>query len=343
MDDLFRIAVLDDVPGAGLRHPHRLPHRARSPGPPRLLEIAHTLEELKTICRCGRKAIFNAPAGATDGSSSTATRSPSTASDVWYESLCGSCYLEVSGGRLGNSICRAASARGEDAELVALRVGEAHPWHIALADVGVSGAQGPQPGHLRRLIVPCVRPQVQMDAAPHGLHGGRAKELQIGPSPWPNAASHDRRSPRAGSSPSPRPRTGPWSAVRTVDHHRGDRPGVPVDRSRLQHANKLPSGSARTVHGTSPRPTSAPSHRAPTGARPTPFDATQRWWRGRGARGTSTSRGPDGDDVDATAAASGQRKPRFNIRHTGSLARNTPAERLRQNRRARVIPSLEIT
>ena len=31
----------------------------RSPGSLRLLEVAHTLEELKTICRCGRKAIFN--------------------------------------------------------------------------------------------------------------------------------------------------------------------------------------------------------------------------------------------------------------------------------------------
>ena len=44
---------------ARLRHPHRLPDRA-FPGSRRLLELAHTLEELKTICRCGRKAIFNA-------------------------------------------------------------------------------------------------------------------------------------------------------------------------------------------------------------------------------------------------------------------------------------------
>ena len=29
-------------------------------GSTRLLEIAHTLEEMKTICRCGRKAIYNA-------------------------------------------------------------------------------------------------------------------------------------------------------------------------------------------------------------------------------------------------------------------------------------------
>ena len=30
------------------------------PGAIRLLELSHSLEELKTICRCGRKAIFNA-------------------------------------------------------------------------------------------------------------------------------------------------------------------------------------------------------------------------------------------------------------------------------------------
>ena len=30
------------------------------PGSIRLLEVAHSLEELKTICRCGKKAMFNA-------------------------------------------------------------------------------------------------------------------------------------------------------------------------------------------------------------------------------------------------------------------------------------------
>ena len=30
------------------------------PGSTRLLEIAHTIEEMKTICKCGRKAIYNA-------------------------------------------------------------------------------------------------------------------------------------------------------------------------------------------------------------------------------------------------------------------------------------------
>jgi len=41
-----------------------------------------------------------------------------------------------------------ASAPGEDAELVALRVGQDRPRHVALADVDVGGAESPQPGHL---------------------------------------------------------------------------------------------------------------------------------------------------------------------------------------------------
>ena len=70
------------------------------PGSRRLLEIAHSLEELKTICRCGRKAVFNARTVngqfvfdgdqvAIDGDA-----------EVSYESLCGACYLEESGGVL---------------------------------------------------------------------------------------------------------------------------------------------------------------------------------------------------------------------------------------------------
>ena len=59
VDDLLRIAVLDSVPV--LAYGIRGDFRTRSfPGSGRLMEIAHTLEELKTICRCGRKAMFNA-------------------------------------------------------------------------------------------------------------------------------------------------------------------------------------------------------------------------------------------------------------------------------------------
>jgi thymidine kinase len=98
VDDLLRIALMDAIPvlAYGIRTDFQT---MAFPGSRRLLEVAHSLEELKTICRCGRKAIFNArriggvfvfdgDQVAIDGE------------DVTYESLCGVCYLEESGGVL---------------------------------------------------------------------------------------------------------------------------------------------------------------------------------------------------------------------------------------------------
>ena len=98
VDDLLRIALLDDIPvlAYGIRTDFQT---AAFAGSRRLLEVAHSLEELKTICRCGRKAIFNGrlidgryvfdgDQVAIDGA------------DVTYESLCGVCYLQESGGVL---------------------------------------------------------------------------------------------------------------------------------------------------------------------------------------------------------------------------------------------------
>ncbi|SIN69180.1 thymidine kinase [Agromyces cerinus] len=98
VDDLLRIALLDGVPvlAYGIRTDFQT---VAFPGSRRLLEVAHSLEELKTICRCGRKAIFNArliegrfvfdgAQVAIDGEA------------VTYESLCGVCYLAESGGVL---------------------------------------------------------------------------------------------------------------------------------------------------------------------------------------------------------------------------------------------------
>lgn len=91
VDQCLEIAVLDGVPvlAYGIRTDFRT---TAFPGSMRLLEIAHSLEELKTICRCGRKAMFNArllngefvfdgDQVAIDGDK------------VSYESLCASCYL----------------------------------------------------------------------------------------------------------------------------------------------------------------------------------------------------------------------------------------------------------
>ncbi|PPG04907.1 thymidine kinase [Pseudoclavibacter sp. RFBI5] len=99
VDELLRIAVLDGIPvlAYGIRTDFQT---VAFPGSQRLLEIAHSLEELKTICRCGRKAIFNGRRVAGefvfDGGQVAIDQG-----EVSYESMCGNCYLEASHGRLG--------------------------------------------------------------------------------------------------------------------------------------------------------------------------------------------------------------------------------------------------
>ena len=98
VDDLLRIATIEDVPV--LAYGIRTDFQTRAfPGSRRLLEIAHSLEELKTICRCGRKALFN---GRTvdgrfvfDGDQVAIELGA-----VVYESLCAACYLQESEGLL---------------------------------------------------------------------------------------------------------------------------------------------------------------------------------------------------------------------------------------------------
>lgn len=98
VDDLLRIAIEQDVPvlAYGIRTDFQT---VAFPGSRRLLEIAHSLEELKTICRCGRKAMFNARV--VDGVFVFAGDQVAIdGADVTYEALCGQCYLEESGGVL---------------------------------------------------------------------------------------------------------------------------------------------------------------------------------------------------------------------------------------------------
>lgn len=101
VDDLLRIAIQEDVPvlAYGIRTDFQT---VAFPGSRRLLEVAHSLEELKTICRCGRKAVFNART--VDGVFVFAGDQVAIdGADVGYESLCGACYLEESGGVLGRN------------------------------------------------------------------------------------------------------------------------------------------------------------------------------------------------------------------------------------------------
>ncbi|MDO4898689.1 MAG: thymidine kinase [Rothia sp. (in: high G+C Gram-positive bacteria)] len=98
VDDLMRIAVEENVPV--MCYGIRTDFRTRAfPGSARLLEIAHTLEELKTICRCGRKALFN-PRKVDGKFVFEGAQVAIDGVDVGYEALCPSCYLEESGGVL---------------------------------------------------------------------------------------------------------------------------------------------------------------------------------------------------------------------------------------------------
>lgn len=98
VDGLLEIALIEGVPvlAYGIRTDFLT---VAFPGSRRLLEIAHSLEELKTICRCGRKAIFN---GRRIGDRFVfdGAQVAIDGSDVHYESLCGNCYLDEAGGRL---------------------------------------------------------------------------------------------------------------------------------------------------------------------------------------------------------------------------------------------------
>ena len=105
VDGLLRIAVEEGVPV--LAYGIRTDFRTRSfPGSARLLELAHTLEELKTICRCGRKAVFNTrkvvdPVTRAERFVFDGDQVAIDGVEVTYESLCAACYLEESDGRLG--------------------------------------------------------------------------------------------------------------------------------------------------------------------------------------------------------------------------------------------------
>ena len=94
IDQLFEIAILRDIPVIcyGLRTDFLL---QTFPASGRLLALAHSIEELKTICRCGRKAVcnlrlidwrpvFTGAQVAIDGSG-----------DIRYESVCWKCFFKL--------------------------------------------------------------------------------------------------------------------------------------------------------------------------------------------------------------------------------------------------------
>lgn len=93
IDELFEIAVKLDIPviSYGLRTDFKM---NGFEGSTRLLLIAHSIEEMKTICKCGNKAVFNARKINGKFVFSGEQVAIDNSDNVEYESLCGKCYFK---------------------------------------------------------------------------------------------------------------------------------------------------------------------------------------------------------------------------------------------------------
>ena len=93
IDDLMKVVALNDVPVIcyGLRTDYKT---EGFEGSIRLLEIAHSIEEMKTICECGRKAIFNARKINDKFTLEGEQILIDNSDEVSYESLCAKCYYK---------------------------------------------------------------------------------------------------------------------------------------------------------------------------------------------------------------------------------------------------------
>jgi len=96
IDELFQIAVGMDIPIIcyGLRTDFKMDGFE---GSTRLLLVAHSIEEMKTICACGQKAIFNGRKINGKFVFEGEQIAIDEQDDVRYESLCGHCYYKYMG------------------------------------------------------------------------------------------------------------------------------------------------------------------------------------------------------------------------------------------------------
>ena len=102
VEQLFRLAVMEDVPVIcyGLRSDFQM---KGFPGSTRLLELAHSIEELKTICYCGKKAMINARLVNGEYVFEGAQVAIDGEASVEYRSLCPACYFRLRDQYLGRS------------------------------------------------------------------------------------------------------------------------------------------------------------------------------------------------------------------------------------------------
>lgn len=93
IDELFKVAVCLDIPVIcyGLRTDFKMEGFG---GSTRLLLLAHSIEELKTICKCGKKAILNGRKINNKFVFEGQQVAIDNVDNVEYESLCGHCYFK---------------------------------------------------------------------------------------------------------------------------------------------------------------------------------------------------------------------------------------------------------
>lgn len=91
IDELFEVAVNLNIPVIcyGLRTDFQM---NGFEGSKRLLLIAHSIEELKTICSCGKKALFNARKVNGKFVFEGEQVAIDDGNNIEYQSLCGDCY-----------------------------------------------------------------------------------------------------------------------------------------------------------------------------------------------------------------------------------------------------------
>ncbi|MDM0461763.1 thymidine kinase [Clostridium perfringens] len=98
IDELFEIAVGKGIPVIcyGLRTDFQM---NGFEGSERLLLLAHSIEEMKTICRCGRKAILNGRMINGKFTFEGEQVAIDLVDNVEYQSLCGQCYFKYKYGK----------------------------------------------------------------------------------------------------------------------------------------------------------------------------------------------------------------------------------------------------
>lgn len=93
IDDLLKVAVLMDIPVIcyGLRTDFQM---NGFEGSQRLLLLAHSIEEMKTICTCGKKALLNGRKISGEYVFHGEQIAIDKQGDVEYQSLCPKCYFQ---------------------------------------------------------------------------------------------------------------------------------------------------------------------------------------------------------------------------------------------------------